>query len=88
MYINFVFAYIGEIPGDPPSLGLNFRFMSELSCSSIHGNSLFALQNVSKALTALHDLKELQFSAADLEKVPDLVYTVRKVGVVIENWFL
>ena len=82
MYINFVFAYIGEVPRDSPSLSLNFRFMSELS---IRGKfTLYTypfLQNVSKALTALHDLKELQFSAADLEKVPDLVYTVRKVNV-------
>ena len=85
MYINFVFAYIGEVPRDSPSLSLNFRFMSELLCSSIRGKfTLYTypfLQNVSKALTALHDLKELQFSAADLEKVPDLVYTVRKVNV-------
>ena len=47
-----------------------------------------SLQNVSKALSALHDLKELQFSAADLEKVPDLVYTVRKVSGMIKKWFL
>ena len=28
----------------------------------------------------LHDLKDLHFSAGELEKVPDLVYTVRKVS--------
>ena len=60
------------------------RLLKEISYCAYYRVDFFIprypMQNVSKALTTLHDLKELQFSATDLEKVPDLVYTVRKVS--------
>ena len=38
-----------------------------------------SLQNVHQAMVVLRDLLELQFTIADLERVPNLVATIRKV---------
>ena len=40
-----------------------------------------ALQNVPQAMVVLRDLLDLQCTTADLEKVPHLVYTIRKVSI-------
>ena len=47
-----------------------------LLCSSVLP---FSLQNVAQALLVLKDLQEVQCISADLQQVPDLVATLRKV---------
>lgn len=53
-----------------------------VACHSVVLSSVLpsALQNVAQALLVLKDLQEVQCTSADLQQVPDLVATLRKVG--------
>lgn len=68
---------------------LNYNLKVSLSCEAPVGvvcclvllsSLLFSsLQNVAQALMVLKDLQEVQCISADLQQVPDLVATLRKV---------